>query len=118
MFSTKAGHKIKDETFLQILCSLCSPLHYRSRSLQFARFLEAMTEATLQCPRVPRELGGDEVLLAPEERGNNGWSFCREALAERGHRITESQNHRMVGVGRDLCGSSSPTLLLKQGHLQ
>ena len=32
--------------------------------------------------------------------------------------ITESQNHRMVGVGRDLCGSSSPTLLLKQGHLQ
>jgi len=24
----------------------------------------------------------------------------------------------MVGVGRDLCGSSSPTLLLKQGHLQ
>jgi len=32
--------------------------------------------------------------------------------------ITESQNHRMVGVGRDLCGSSSPTFLPKQGHLQ
>jgi len=32
--------------------------------------------------------------------------------------ITESQNHRIVGVRRDLCGSSSPTLLLKQGHLQ
>jgi len=31
---------------------------------------------------------------------------------------TESQNHRIVGVGRDHCGSSSPTLLLKQGHLQ
>jgi len=31
---------------------------------------------------------------------------------------TESQNHRMVGVGRDLCGSPSPTPLLKQGHLQ
>ena len=31
---------------------------------------------------------------------------------------TESQNHRMVGFGRDLCGSSSPTLLPKQGHLQ
>jgi len=30
----------------------------------------------------------------------------------------ESQNHRTVGVGRDLCGSSSPTLLPKQGHLQ
>jgi len=33
-------------------------------------------------------------------------------------RITESQNHRMVGVGRDLCGSPSPTPLPKQGHLQ
>ena len=32
--------------------------------------------------------------------------------------VTESQNHRTVGAGRDLCGSSSPTLLLKQGHLQ
>jgi len=29
---------------------------------------------------------------------------------------TESQNHRIVGVGSDLCGSSSPTLLPKQGH--
>ena len=32
--------------------------------------------------------------------------------------VPNSQNHRMVGVGRDLCGSSSPTLLPKQGHLQ
>ena len=32
--------------------------------------------------------------------------------------ITESQNHRMVGVGRDVCGSSSPTPLPKHGHLQ
>jgi len=38
-------------------------------------------------------------------------------LPANGH-VTESQNHRIVGVGRDLCGSSSPTLLLKQGHLQ
>jgi len=28
------------------------------------------------------------------------------------------QNHRMVGVGRELCGSSSPAPLPKQGHLQ
>ena len=28
----------------------------------------------------------------------------------------ESQNHRMFGVGRDLCGSPSPTPLPKQGH--
>ena len=32
--------------------------------------------------------------------------------------LSLSQNHRMVGVGRDLCGSCSPTLLPKQGHLQ
>jgi len=30
----------------------------------------------------------------------------------------KSQNRRIVGVGRDLCGSSSPTPLPKQGHLQ
>jgi len=28
----------------------------------------------------------------------------------------DSQNHRMFGVGRDLCGSSSSTPLPKQGH--
>jgi len=32
--------------------------------------------------------------------------------------LTESQNHRMLGVGRDLCGSSSPTLLPNQARLQ
>jgi len=32
--------------------------------------------------------------------------------------FTESQNHRMVRVGRDLCGSSSPTPLPKQDLLQ
>ena len=29
-----------------------------------------------------------------------------------------SQNHRMVGVGRDLWRSSCPTPLLEQGHLE
>ena len=32
--------------------------------------------------------------------------------------ITESQNHRMLGAGRGLCGSSSPTLPPKLSHLQ
>jgi len=32
--------------------------------------------------------------------------------------ITESQNQRMAGVRKDLCGSSSPYPLLKHGHLQ
>jgi len=39
-------------------------------------------------------------------------------VAKKANGITESQNHRMLGVGRDLCPSSSPTLLPKQGHLQ
>ena len=30
----------------------------------------------------------------------------------------ESQNHRMVEVGRDLWRSSGPTPVLKQGHLE
>jgi len=30
---------------------------------------------------------------------------------------SNSQTHRMVGVGRDLCGSSSPTPLPKQIQL-
>ena len=34
------------------------------------------------------------------------------------HRITELQNHRMAGFGRDLCGSSSPSAMLKLGHLE
>ena len=39
---------------------------------------------------------------------------CSSWVSGQGYRIT--QNHRMVGVGRDLCGSSSPTPLPKQGH--
>jgi len=44
-------------------------------------------------------------------------SVCHvSSLVGRG--VIESQNHRIIGIGRDLCGSSSPTLLMKQGHLQ
>jgi len=32
--------------------------------------------------------------------------------------VSKSQNHRMLGVGRDLCGSPSPTPLPKQVPLQ
>jgi len=36
------------------------------------------------------------------------------------HRITQNctESHRITGVGRDVCGSSSPTRLPKQGHLE
>jgi len=39
------------------------------------------------------------------------------AQVEYGAPPTESQNHGIFGVGRDLCGSSSPTPVPKQGHL-
>jgi len=34
------------------------------------------------------------------------------------YKITKSQNHTSIGIGRDLCRSSSPTTLPKQGHLE
>ena len=40
----------------------------------------------------------------------------RLAAADPINRIPESQNPSMAGVGRDLCGSPSPTPLPKQGH--
>ena len=42
----------------------------------------------------------------------------RFMVASEREEFTESQNHRMVGIGRDLCGSSSPNPLSKPGHLQ
>ena len=46
------------------------------------------------------------------------WATEGEGLWSRGSRQPNSQNHRVSGVGRDLCGPSSPTPLPKQGHLQ
>jgi len=50
-----------------------------------------------------------EKELSSTENGAKGREIFQQPI---------SQNHRMFGVGRDLCGSSSPTLLPKQGHLQ
>ena len=51
---------------------------------------------------------------------NNKYCFPTESICTMmyTYMIVFSQNHRMFGVGRDLCGSSSPTLLPKQRHLQ
>ena len=45
-------------------------------------------------------------------------AFCSESALVKGLSVLteESQNHRMFRVGRDLCGSPSPTPLPKQGH--
>ena len=39
--------------------------------------------------------------------------YCKEYF----YYVNQTQNHRMLGVGRDLCGSSSPTALAKT-HLK
>jgi len=49
---------------------------------------------------------------------SNPFPFRLQTPRKARNRITESQNHRIVGVGRDLCGSSSPIPLSKKGHLQ
>lgn len=41
-----------------------------------------MLIATLQSPRVPEELGGDDVLSPAEEQRNTSSPFCKEALLE------------------------------------
>ena len=79
---------------------------------QFSRKAAAQPESGVnqtpaEKPKV-RERCAPEVTQR-ESRLVRGW--IRNARGE-------SQNHRIVGVGRDLCGSSSPTLLPKQGHLQ
>jgi len=48
-------------------------------------------------------------LEPPDKKSDLDWQWA--STDER--QIRESQNHRMVGLGRDLCGSSSSTRLDK-----
>ena len=66
--------------------------------------------AAVGCSR-PRGKRGTPLPFRPAESGVSAGRRSEDCEGE-------SQNHRIVGVGRDLCGSSSPTRLPKQGHLQ
>jgi len=57
-------------------------------------------------------LSSDVIPSCPSQPVVLHWGHAKLAS------ITESQNHRIVGVGRDICGSPSPTPLPKQSHLQ
>ena len=46
------------------------------------------------------------------------WALLLLSKVMKSARLRYEQNHRMLGAGKDLCGSSSPTLLPKQGHPQ
>jgi len=62
------------------------------------------------CPPAPARGAGGRRLRAAGGAGK------RTALLPPAGR--RSQNHRMFGAGRDLCGSASPSPPPKQGHLQ
>ena len=57
-------------------------------------------------------------LFAPHSNSIFWASDCKWKRLRNGNHLTEPQNHRMLGDGRDLCESSSPTSLPKQGHIQ
>jgi len=63
--------------------------------------------------RVLREMGGWKAPVKTKVRKSVEYFGLSHVLCQQ-----VSQNHRIVGVGRDLCGSSSPIPLPKQGHLQ
>jgi len=63
-------------------------------------------------PRCPDGFYRSEEVTGRRTASPGGWGTTGQVEHQK------SQNHRIVGVGRDLCGSSSPTPLPKQGHLQ
>ena len=68
----------------------------------------------------PLKLGSCWPPGHPRDRGcSHPWEHWASGLGHptASNTESESQNHRMVGVGRDLCGSSSPTPLLQSSLL-
>jgi len=59
-------------------------------------------------------MGGTGRLLGPLSNPDSYHVFSVRCFS--GEKKRTEQNHRMFRVGRDLCGSSSPTPLLKQDH--
>jgi len=95
-------------------CERTAPLHTglqvrRSSDISSAKVEKANSQAErkIPCALIPSHLS---IFLQLKGNTHKSGGLYSD--------FTESQNHGMVGVGRDLCGSSSPTSLLKQGHLQ
>ena len=70
------------------------------------QFLRAVMRDLL-APRHVCTIAGDARVSTDQHEGEG--SCPREALSKNLGRAGHSQNHRMFRVGRDLCGSSSPT---------
>jgi len=73
-----------------------------------------------QAPIIVHNRG--DVLIQVSDRRGSAYSGSKSELS---HLLDpsfpygfKSQNHRMVVAGRDLCESSSPSPLPKQGHLE
>jgi len=91
--------------------SWCSSEHHRHQLRDLCPGLQRLAWA---CPSPLLR----EIWDAPTSTTNYEWASKKAKLTpfpgsspqqEQQDHITESQNHRIVGVGRDLCGSSSPT---------
>jgi len=97
-----------------------NPMHQYVLATRFAEkelvvLVDTKLPMSKQCALAAKEANSLLVCIrqSTDKRSNHLNWFCSTMNG-----LTESQNHRMVGFGRDLCGSSSPTPLPKQGHLQ
>jgi len=97
-----------EEHVLSFYRGICPCAISPVRAIHAAR-LDKSTLASLRASPCVSAFLQVVMTIFSEARKRRQWQ-CRDK--------TSSQNHRMVGVRRDLCGSSSPTTLPKQGHLQ
>jgi len=106
----------------QSLVSSCAELGERGAGSRMAAGLWSDSDLTAKALSLPQqsEVGAELLTLGQGGSKELYWSWGKIALwvLVLALDLHVSQNHRMVGVGRDLCGSPSPTPQPKQGHLQ
>jgi len=67
---------------------------------------------------VDSRLSVSEQRALAARRANHTMGCIKHSTASQSKEVIIPQNHKMVAIARDLWGSSSPTPLPKQGHLE